>query len=190
MASTPADEPAKVSVAARSGGLLAPRAFLCRTGEEIRRALRYGRPLSLALMALDGMHGLREGLGEELIDQHFDRVSRAINRRLRESDYLGRHEGEAFAMLLVETPGARAAKVAERVMDDIRAMPWGDGVGIEHLSASVGITCLNPRLTDPDAMLRSADIALCQAQRQGGDCIVVDEAVKLNPTVQNNGRVH
>ena len=183
------DDPT-VPSSAPTGAVLAPRAFVNRTGEELRRALRYGRSLSLMLVSLDQMPQLRAGLGEEAVDGLVDLAARSIKRHMRESDYLGRCEGEAFGVLLPETSPTRAATLAERLVAELRAMSDTCAQDVGRLTASVGVSCLNPRLSDPEGLIQAADIQLCRAQREGGNCIAVEASVKLNPTAANNGRVH
>ena len=65
--------------------------------------------------------------------------------------------------------------VAERVRDRLRAFPFLEAEGLSlHLTASIGIASLpDPKITEPEELVRHADGALYQAKERGRNCVVV-----------------
>jgi GGDEF domain-containing protein len=108
---------------------------------EVKRAQRYGRTLSVALIALDG---LRDRAGEAASDAGeavLGAVSRAIAGCVRGSDLACRTGGVEFAVLFVETGAEQAARATRRV---IAGLDEVDAAGIRRLAPAAAIAELAP----------------------------------------------
>ena len=92
-------------------GLGNHRLFHERLRQEMDRAERYGRPLSLIVFDLDDFKFLNDLHGHQEGDLVLRRVAAAASEDLRLSDMACRIGGEEFAILLPET-GKRAARAA------------------------------------------------------------------------------
>ena len=159
-------------------------AVVALIGTEVRRSLRYGRPLSLLLISLDRLDVLRDAGGDPAVERVLCRSTGLISKVLRESDQLIRGEDEIFTVLLPETSVTRAAEVGERLMHTIGA------IGSEGMSVSIGIAAFSPRLADADALLEAALKELTRASVSSGNSIAINPPPKLTPTISNNGKLH
>ena len=92
-------------------GVANPRAFLEALDEEVYRARRYGRPLSLAYIDLDDFKTVNDKLGHSAGDELLRFIAQHAVRNVRASDIVGRLGGDEFAILLPET-GSEGAKAA------------------------------------------------------------------------------
>jgi diguanylate cyclase (GGDEF)-like protein len=99
---------------------------------------------------------------------------------LRDSDVLGRHGGEEFAILLPETPPARAVEVADRLRRMLAqtevTRPDGTPVGF---TASFGIAGVDV-VGDEDLadLVRAADRAMYVAKEEGRNCVRCSPALQ------------
>ena len=145
-------------------GLKNRRAFQEAAGAEIERARRHGRPLTVALLDLDGLKQVNDTLGHEAGDKALVGVGDVLRRRLRVVDVVARLGGDEFALLLPETAASEAdtifcdllRQVASRMQE--RGLPVGLSLG------AVTFTSV-PRSLD-DA-LGEADALLYEAKRAG-----------------------
>src|SRR5687767_3524948 len=86
-----------------------------RLDDEMARAERFGRPLSLLLLAIDGFGHLSEAHGQAAADGVLQRLAILLLSSAREADTVARVGTDRFALLLPETAAAGAVVVAERI---------------------------------------------------------------------------
>ena len=114
-------------------GLDNRREFQRRLDEEIERARRYGRPLSLLMLDIDCFKAVNDTHGHPAGDEVLRVVAARIRAALRPTDHTARYGGEEFAVILPETAGAGAVTAAEHIRGHRRRRhPDGAGAGIEH----------------------------------------------------------
>ncbi|MGV2480512.1 UNVERIFIED_CONTAM: GGDEF domain-containing protein, partial [Salmonella enterica subsp. enterica serovar Weltevreden] len=90
---------------------------------EWRRAARYKRPLSLALVDVDHFKQYNDTYGHLAGDECLKTVAGALQAvSRRPSDLVARYGGEEFALVLPETDLSGARSVAEGLCDAIRAL--------------------------------------------------------------------
>jgi diguanylate cyclase (GGDEF)-like protein/PAS domain S-box-containing protein len=136
-------------------GLYNQRHFHDRLREEASRAVRQKRKLSMILFDLDGFKQVNDRLGHLEGDRILRAFALSLNENIRQGvDSAFRYGGDEFIVLLPETGGKGAVRVAKRVAESARATLEPDGV-----STSWGMSEL-PRSGDVSAMVRSADSAM------------------------------
>lgn len=132
-----------------------------------RREREPGLSFAVLVLDLDRLGTINESFGHEA----GDRLLRACSRRLREatraSDTLARFAGGKF-ILLLESPGdvTTATRVAERINGAFKLPLRLDGREI-HASMSIGIAWGDERYTNPDEVLRDAELAMHRAKERG-----------------------
>ncbi len=153
-------------------GILRREAAMEKLEMEIRRALRYGRPLAIAMADLDRFKQVNDTYGHLAGDQVLLRVAGALQGALRGTDFLGRYGGDEFLLVFPETPMEQALDVAERVRKRLEELtiPTADG-RLVRLTISLGLAGLSGLDTDEASLigtlLHEADNALYEA-KQGG----------------------
>ena len=141
---------------------------------ELNRARRFGRPLSLLLLDLDGLGQLTAAHGTQAGDDAVCSTARTISRTLREYDLPARLGGGLFAVLLPETDLAQAQDVAERIRRDVAARrhELPNSVEMARLTVSVGGTVLgNGHGGSAEQLFEAARTALERARHDGGNQI-------------------
>jgi diguanylate cyclase (GGDEF)-like protein len=96
-------------------GLYNARFFYLRAVEEIDRAERYQRPLSLLMLDMDDFKSYNDSYGHPEGDLVLQRFAVTIRRCVRTTDSVCRYGGEEFTVLLPETPLQEALEIAERI---------------------------------------------------------------------------
>jgi len=130
---------------------------------EIRRVRRYKRPVSIATLEIEGFREIDEEFGHSVGDAMLSSVANCITSTLRQTDFVGRVDGDAFAVLLPETARHEALTAMARVnaaIDDLNAS--GD-LPVE-VRLAIGVT---DRVADVDAMLKEAGAAARHGREVG-----------------------
>ena len=155
-------------------GLLRREAILEQLDRELERALRYHRPLTIAMADLDHFKEVNDRYGHLAGDSLLRRAAQAIAGGMRSTDWIGRYGGEEFLLVLPETEIWGAAAVAEK----IRTLVQGTMVLMEdgapaRVTISIGLAELaeiaGPRerkITARD-LIAAADRSLYEAKHAG-----------------------
>jgi diguanylate cyclase (GGDEF)-like protein len=147
-------------------GLPNRRALEARLHEELRRARRYGTPLSCIMADLDHLKTINDTLGHACGDQALQGMAAVLHRELRATDFAARAGGDEFLVLMPHTRAAAAVQLGERIRRRLATLRLGQGPGARAVGASFGVARLGPD-GDGQAMVDAADRALYQAKRAG-----------------------
>lgn len=155
-------------------GLHNRRAFDERLLEEVARAGRYGSPLSLAMLDIDGFKQINDGYGHSAGDSLLRAVGVLLKSELRTTDIAVRYGGDEFALILPNTPKTDAWAVAEKVRASLRTLAVDAGKGkAVGSTVSIGVASFGEGCPDAPALLQAADAALYQAKRAGRDRVEI-----------------
>ena len=155
-------------------GLSNRRHFLLDAEQEMRRAKRFSRALSVMMIDLDHFKPINDAYGHAVGDNVLQSVVKTALESLRHSDVMGRLGGEEFAVLLPETPLAAAMDVADRLRAHIAERPFVTVKGIVPCTVSVGVAQMEERDATIDDLLHRADDAMYRAKNNGRDRVVSD----------------
>lgn len=144
---------------------------------ELRRADRYMRELSLIMMDLDHFKKVNDTWGHQAGDavlQHCAKILAGTVRR--EIDWVARYGGEEFILVLPETDQNGCSVVAERLRSLLAATPCLFRSEEIRVTASFGSVTRKPSNTtdgpDTTFILHRADQCLYQAKETGRNRIV------------------
>jgi diguanylate cyclase (GGDEF)-like protein/PAS domain S-box-containing protein len=149
-------------------GLLNRRGLLNELERDCARMRRYGDGAALVIVDLDHFKDVNDAFGHEAGDAALQAVGRLLTARLRETDRVARHGGDEFAVILPRTTAAAAERVAQTLVDRVRAAQLG--VPGRPISASAGVAVLRPEDTATSVLAR-ADLAMYLVKGRGGDAV-------------------
>jgi diguanylate cyclase (GGDEF)-like protein len=163
-------------------GLPNRRAFMRRLQDEVGRVQRYGNPLSLALIDLDGFKAVNDKFGHAAGDEVLRVFSGEILSIFRHHDLVARYGGEEFAVLLPNTHIEGALRALRKVQKRAEETSFQQGGSTLPLpSFSAGLSLYRPGET-PENFIQRADHAMYRAKRLGRNRIESDQADNANPS--------
>jgi diguanylate cyclase (GGDEF)-like protein len=155
-------------------GIANRQAILRLVDDEIARAARYQRPLSVILADLDQFKRLNDAHGHEAGDIVLRHVGAILAGAVRTADTAGRYGGEEFLVVLPETDADAAADVAEKLRRTVAGSPVRLPDGAEVcVTLSAGVAGGVGRVLHSDILVRDADAALYSAKALGRNQVYV-----------------
>ncbi|MEZ4359884.1 MAG: diguanylate cyclase [Kofleriaceae bacterium] len=161
-------------------GLFNHRHFHERLALEIERSQRAGRPVSLLMIDVDHFKAFNDAFGHPAGDEILRQLATVLAAERRANDVVARYGGEEFAVILVDSSKFTAAKVAEKLRDDVARhdFPYRRPAAPERaLSISVGVATAPDDAEDVAGLVAAADAALYAAKHAGRDRVVLAKGV-------------
>jgi diguanylate cyclase (GGDEF)-like protein len=159
-------------------GLYNHRQFKKTFIEEVARANRYSKPLSVILLDVDDFKKFNDTYGHPNGDIVLQEMATMLKELLRDCDSLFRYGGEEFVTLLPETPLDEAVKVAERIriFVETESPRFLTGITKTHgVTVSVGVAALPDHGVDTQALLQKVDDLMYQAKKDGKNKVYCDQ---------------
>lgn len=138
---------------------------------EIAIARRTNQPSAILVLDIDHFKRINDRYGHSAGDRVLVETARRLRENCRESDSVFRFGGEEFVVLLSQTEENGAFAIAERIRNAIASMNTQYEQSGIHVTASIGIACLN-RGEGLHAWFDRADRALYLAKEAGRNRVV------------------
>ncbi|HET9675691.1 MAG TPA: diguanylate cyclase [Gaiellaceae bacterium] len=150
-------------------GLFNARHFASALSEELGRATRFERPLSLIMADLDLLRDINNTYGHLAGDAVLKGIAQIFRQQLRHYDVPARFGGEEFSILLPETPPEQALEIAERIRRAVAEAAFEVETSSEPIRAtvSIGVAGVPKDATDANELIHQADLAVYRAKLQG-----------------------
>ncbi len=137
------------------------------------RRAKTKQPLSAIFFDLDHFGRFNNEHGHQAGDAVLRAFAGILQERFRAADLVARFGGEEFIAILEETDLDGARTVAEDVRATLADHPiTGPDDQVLRATVSGGCSTLDPAEPTPEALLRTADVALYMAKRAGRNQIV------------------
>lgn len=121
--------------------LLNRRGFEERAVEELQRAARNGRPVSLLMVDADDFKSINDKWGHHAGDVALKAIAHGIRSKVRQYDLVARVGGDEFVVLLPGLGKTAVAELAPRLMESITKQRTDHPGGV---NVSIGVSCLEP----------------------------------------------
>jgi len=156
-------------------GLLNRNGFMTRLQPAMEHAKRYGEPLALLFLDLDGFKHINDTYGHNAGDALLRGFAGRLTGVMRRTDAVARLAGDEFVVLLegVTNPIRDPATAATKVLDAMK-LPLPLAGGDVIVSASIGIAVYSDDIVDAESLLQRADKAMYRAKHVGrnGYCVI------------------
>jgi two-component system cell cycle response regulator len=153
-------------------GLFNRRRLIERLGEEVTRAARYDRPLTLLMIDIDNFKALNDHCGHAEGDKALTALGKLLRSDVRLSDQAFRYGGEEFVILLPELQLPESMLVAKRLRKEIESASLTTHPKC-NLTVSIGVA-QHDREESPDSLLKRADQAMYRAKFAGRNQVASD----------------
>ena len=147
-------------------GALSRRWLEAIAREQIMRAQRTGKPLSLLIIDLDHFKHINDTHGHAVGDEVLREFAHVTIASLRDGDALGRLGGEEFGVLLPNTDTEVAIKIANRLREQSQQHVISGSFGACNYSISIGVATVRAGESF-DLLSARADRALYFAKNNG-----------------------
>lgn len=158
-------------------GLANRRRFMEVLRQEVQRARRYSRPLTLLMIDLDRLKQINDTTGHAAGDVMLRGVADSIRASVRATDYAARLGGDEFAALLPETGRDDGLAIAERIRAQVEKFRATVNEVVIHSTVSIGLVSRAAgEVTDLPSFIHQADDALYRAKAGGRNAVTAIEA--------------
>ncbi|HSP10769.1 MAG TPA: diguanylate cyclase [Candidatus Dormibacteraeota bacterium] len=149
-------------------GLSNAREFRRRLELSFGRPDRSETPLALLLIDFDHFQSVNDQLGHQHGDLVLQLGARIVRAAARAQDMVARYGGDEIAVMVADTNGAGAQRLAYRIVDAVHAAAVPTVPG-EHLTFSIGVASYPEDALTAIELVAAADQALYLAKREGKD---------------------
>lgn len=151
------------------------RFFQLKLEEEMKRAKRYGEPLSLLLFDIDHFKLFNDTWGHQTGDLVLRETARLLRHAVRASDVPCRYGGEEFTVILPHTTAEQAFIFAERLREKVSENQIPAGQDYVTVTISIGIAEYPRMASDKATLIKKADLALYHCKKRGRNCTTIFE---------------
>jgi diguanylate cyclase (GGDEF)-like protein len=157
------------------------RYFQIRLTEELERAKRYGKSVSLLMLDLDHFKDFNDDYGHQVGDYALIVLANTMKQTTRATDICCRYGGEEFSIIMPETNLKEAVAAAERLRKTIEKTPLAVRSSVPlHVTVSIGVTTypfINPEKDiSKEEFIQNSDQALYFSKKNGRNRVSSFEA--------------
>jgi diguanylate cyclase (GGDEF)-like protein len=172
-------------------GLFNARHFAAELREELARAARFERPMSVIMADLDLLRDINNSYGHLAGDAVLKGIADIFRTQLRPYDVPARFGGEEFAILLPETSPETALEIAERIRRAVAEHPFEVETSSDPIRAtiSLGVAGYPKDGADSNELIHQADLAVYRAKLQGRNRVLGASSEPLLLTADRSPRL-
>ena len=147
---------------------------------ELERVTRYNGSLTLLLMDIDHFKKFNDTYGHPVGDLVLQRVAKALEGSIRNTDYCARYGGEEFVVVLVQTDERQAQILAERVRKAVESLQIPNEGKILSVTVSVGSASFPTDGMVKQELIDHADQAMYQSKQNGRNQVTFYSQLKAS----------
>ncbi len=156
-------------------GLYNRKAFMDLLESEVKYAQRYQTGLALLFFDMNKFKLVNDTYGHEVGDEILKQVAGRLRTSIRETDLIARLGGDEFTIILRNPEKVMPEVVANRITKAFdNPFAFRDET-IDFVSASIGIATFPADGHTASALLKSADLAMYRAKKDGADWLYFEK---------------
>ncbi|HOX44136.1 MAG TPA: diguanylate cyclase [Myxococcota bacterium] len=140
---------------------------------EVKRAQRYGYPLSIVLVAFDNFQKVSGWLNLESRRALYEALRKVVGEAIRDIDIPLLFAEDKVLLVLPHTELEGAAVVGDRIRDRIHAQPVPASLTSLKVTVSVAVAATGGPEASFGKMIQAAMRALKEAELKGGDLVIL-----------------
>lgn len=153
-------------------GLPNRRALESRLRENVDRSNRYGSTFSLVIIDVDHFKKVNDEHGHMAGDRTLKALADLLSGHMRGSDVLARYGGEEFVLILPETAGEQAERMAERIRRHVENATFKYSGTTIQVTVSIGVGEVRRPKDTAEGVFERVDAALYKAKQNGRNSVV------------------
>jgi diguanylate cyclase (GGDEF)-like protein len=139
--------------------------------QQLEQALSHpsaeGGLVAVLFIDLDGFKGINDTLGHLTGDALLRCVAKRIQENVREADKVARLGGDEFAVIQIDAEQPKRAAILATRLIEVIAQPYQVDDSQLLIGASIGVAVATADTTNPEDLLKSADLAMYRAKADG-----------------------
>lgn len=149
--------------------------------------------LAVMLLDLDRFKYINDSYGHDAGDRLLKHTSETISSVLRQQDFFARFGGDEFVLICPIENVSESGNIGDRILKKLRK-PYRDETGFEFfITGSIGVTIYPKHSTNPDELIKNADIAMYKAKQSGKNQLTIfhgnmDETIQDRVNLENQLR--
>lgn len=168
-------------------GLFNARYFNEMLEDELARANRFDRPLTVVMGDLDLLRNINNTYGHLAGDRVLIGIADLIKKNVREYDIVARFGGEEYAILMPETTPEEAYKSIERIRAVIESAEFTVETSVTPIEATMSFGVAGRAgMESPNSFVHNADVALYNAKLNGRNRTVVHDMEDVEKLFQQS----
>ena len=141
---------------------------------ELKRYFRFKTPFSLLFIDLDNFKPINDTYGHLVGSEVLKQVAKVLCDTTRDVDSVYRYGGDEFVIMLVESTGDHALRVAERLRASIEQHCFkASSETFIQLTASIGVASCPDHGKDRQLLLQMADDSMYRSKRAGKNKVLI-----------------
>lgn len=148
-------------------GLPNRNTFFKHLNREISNAEQTGKRVGVIFIDVDSFKAVNDSVGHESGDSILVQIGRALSNLIRSDDFLARFGGDEFLIMIPQEDTVEdIKKVVDSIMNSFQKSYTIKGQEF-HISASAGISVYPDDGTDPETLVKNADLAMYRSKEHG-----------------------
>ncbi len=147
-------------------------AYESRIEHEYKRWQRYKESLSVALIDIDNFKQINEKYGHPAGDRALKVIARALQSKIRETDFIARYIGEKFVVIFLGADKNSIESPLKKLNDVIKSIPFHFKDNKVSVTVSIGAAIFGEN-DNPITIIEKAERSLRSAKKAGKDCFVI-----------------
>lgn len=149
------------------------RTFTRQLSYELKRGMRYKRPVALCVITIDGFENAARQYGDKIAEHLLKEVASEARHAIRDVDIPARYSASELAIVFPETNASGATVVAERIRKKVGAKVINIGTQSLAITLSLGVAAFPTHAREPKDLVQRAFQALELARQRGGDRLCI-----------------
>jgi diguanylate cyclase (GGDEF)-like protein len=134
--------------------------------QEFKRAIRFGRVLTIAMADIDSFKAINDRFAHQVGDEVIRTVGQIMEGTCRAIDTVARYGGEEYLLIFPETAAVNAVIVCEKIRKAVEGYNWNQLAPGLKVTISIGISD-DLSVSTPDKLIAKADTKLYEAKEAG-----------------------
>lgn len=149
-------------------------AYDSRIDHEYKRWHRYHESMSIALVDIDNFRVINERYGHPAGDRALKVIARALQSKIRETDFIARYLGEKFVIIFLRTAKTELESPLKKLNEVVRTIPFHFKDNRVVITVSIGAAVFGENDT-PLTIMEKVESSLRTAKAAGKNCYKIFE---------------